>query len=607
MGRMARFRDRLYLLLYLSAALLPLSFVVTLVGFMALWLPEFWRVAAAVCGGIGLMVAVLVGRKSRSAPVAFVSFLICGVGTFLTLLAALYPLRALALFVLRAIPNVSLHWKLMAQLRPTPQLDLFDLITGAVLASFSLLVMIREAFHLHRRLRQLKNLPTAKTRSAAVGLAEFQGVYRVPDGCEPPHAGPAVKKTPFLLEDDTGRILVDPREAGRGLRRAASWWVIGELQHMEVPLNLGDGMPLYVIGTVAINRDAPPDARGPDALVVRPAPRAPDIKRFFPESGDDEQQIQLIGDALDKDTWQDIFFVTTGTEKDARRLFVRRARNILLSGGIAALLCTALALSALWRLYPPASTTPPEARALAADLQPEVRRLVRYLHHPEVGYRRYAVQQFPADFVKSQFEAALPMLMAMLEDRDHDLRLFAIGALAKVGLNEEHAQYRARIRGAAADSDERVRNIALGLLPDIGVPAEQALPLLRAALRRDNLWAESKTAAQTAHRYGAAGLELIPEMCMLLDHGTWWLAAPIATALAAFGEPALPHLRRLLPDVDPTVRGRMMGAISEILKEPDRFVDFCRELLGNDGDHHHSLQRARAGPDPRARIPRQRL
>ncbi len=121
-----------------------------------------------------------------------------------------------------------------------------------------------------KQIRQVRALPRSKARSAAIGLAEFEGTIRATsaDGHVSKSLSEAVQ--PFHLEDETGRILVDPRGATVRLRSGSGV----ALQANEIEEGLRDGDHVYVIGNVQLRDDAPPGGADSDSLVVRPLGQA---------------------------------------------------------------------------------------------------------------------------------------------------------------------------------------------------------------------------------------------------------------------------------------------------------------------------------------------
>ena len=142
--------------------------------------------------------------------------------------------------------------------------------------------------------RQPMNVPTAKARSAAIGLAELVGVARPVDGSDRPILKLVLGESetspheelvaPFYLEDASGRILIDPRgasiqpefqpnlEAGTReivlTRRVEPMTLTTPEVRMLLP-----GDPVYVIGNVQERGDVRPDAVSSERLVVKPLER----------------------------------------------------------------------------------------------------------------------------------------------------------------------------------------------------------------------------------------------------------------------------------------------------------------------------------------------
>ena len=117
-----------------------------------------------------------------------------------------------------------------------------------------------------KQIRQVKTLPRSKTRSAAIGLAEFEGTVRPMS--EDGYVSQLVSRPaqPFHLEDETGRILVDPRGATVRPRTTSGL----SLQINEIEEGLRDGDRVYVIGNVQRRDNVPAGAPEAETLVVRP-------------------------------------------------------------------------------------------------------------------------------------------------------------------------------------------------------------------------------------------------------------------------------------------------------------------------------------------------
>jgi hypothetical protein len=221
--------------------------------------------------------------------------------------AFLAPFRALTLFFSRFICDASFN-AFSGPCAPFT-LSLADGFVGAAgtvlaftagLVTVSVLVMQKH---------QVANLSTSTTRGAAVGLAEFKGIVRKTqdrptlrheegDGAILPEehilyyqiAAPTgsvrlrQRWQRFYLEDDTGRILVDPRGArfwdGKGSPFFEPVRKILLTKRISRPLpnpyqlemrSLKEGDRIYAIGAVQRDPDAPLAAADEDALVVCPS------------------------------------------------------------------------------------------------------------------------------------------------------------------------------------------------------------------------------------------------------------------------------------------------------------------------------------------------
>jgi hypothetical protein len=114
-----------------------------------------------------------------------------------------------------------------------------------------------------KQVRLIRALPRSQARSAAVGLIELEGIarrvsYSSRDG--------QAEMQPFYVEDDTGRVRVDPR--GVVVR---PWGASGAaLQVNEVEDGIRDGDRIYVIGHAQPQLDEPSEKPWRGGLVIRP-------------------------------------------------------------------------------------------------------------------------------------------------------------------------------------------------------------------------------------------------------------------------------------------------------------------------------------------------
>lgn len=146
---------------------------------------------------------------------------------------------------------------------PQPSLQgwaAFCVVAGIIGFSTHCVYVLLEVPWRLKQIRQVRALPRSKARSAAIGLSEFEGTARAEGGdsvISPQREGRA---SAFYLEDETGRIRVEPQEAALRVPSVTS----PSLQLNEVEGGIRDGDHVYVIGF------AEPQATDSNELVVRP-------------------------------------------------------------------------------------------------------------------------------------------------------------------------------------------------------------------------------------------------------------------------------------------------------------------------------------------------
>lgn len=267
-------------------------------------------------------------------------------GVFLVLMIALFFLDVIRLIT----PGILWEFVDMAPgiLNTHPYFTVPDALLGLGAVIIVPVLIMRDYFWRTRQLQQLENLATSNAASAAVGLAELKG-RAVP---VEETAGPILSvrgsyfaiassananesdevRKPFYLEDDSGRILVDPADAKvweglgsalehlKGVREMAlrkRTKIIDRNDSVLAELQSGDHV--YVIGQVEQRADQPPDAADQPQLVIRP------------------RQQQGFRDALTKTLSgtrdiNDVFFLTDGDELSARDVLRDNRRTSLILG-----------------------------------------------------------------------------------------------------------------------------------------------------------------------------------------------------------------------------------------------------------------------------------
>jgi len=262
-------RPLLWLLwLALLSLFLP-ALLIAITPFMLL----FWLLA---------LIPIFVSEKFRlEMGITRGGYLLFGLAWPVLIITMIVPALALvagaALYFYGEIPQdllqlpALLHRKLSPDLRqlvPAPNLTLQDwagicIFAGAVgFGSHCVYALVEIPWRL-KQIRQVRALPRSRARSATMGLAEFEGVARLL-----PARGESKKEEmqPFLLEDETGHILVDPR--GVILRERFQAGIALQLNEVEKGIREGDRV--YVIGNVQRRNPGAAEDPGSDRLVVRP-------------------------------------------------------------------------------------------------------------------------------------------------------------------------------------------------------------------------------------------------------------------------------------------------------------------------------------------------
>lgn len=192
--------------------------------------------------------------------------------------------------------------------------------TGGAATLFAGRLLLVEAVWRYRQLRRVRMLATSKVRSVALGAAELRGRAVAAEHGHPPTSPISLDK-PFYLEDETGRIKIDPR--GAVLR--AGWFAHLGNRTAEMVLKpnadtdlhiLMPGDPLFVIGNVQ------PEG---NELVIKPTGAPHPLRALF-------LQPQSAGDLLwyRRDS-RDVFWVTNTSERGALRLATRGIAGVAMA------------------------------------------------------------------------------------------------------------------------------------------------------------------------------------------------------------------------------------------------------------------------------------
>lgn len=218
---------------------------------------------------IGIVPMLYFRERREGAGITVAGYLAWGLLLPVLFFSAAAPTAALvfaAVLHIDARTWPELHQLIAESGLTMPRLAVLAMVTGTIGVSSTLVFAFIDIPWRLKQIRQVRALPRSKARSAAIGLAEFEGIARAAGGRR--EITPSRKETaaPFHLDDGSGRILVDPREAAVRERSLAG----ASLTLNEIEEGIRDGDRVYVIGNVQWRDDAPADALESERLVVRP-------------------------------------------------------------------------------------------------------------------------------------------------------------------------------------------------------------------------------------------------------------------------------------------------------------------------------------------------
>jgi HEAT repeat protein len=460
-----------------------------------------------------------------------------------------------------AAPFFALSYALLDYLHlPQPVLPLFGSFGVTLMAwvravaavagiGMSLTYVFLDARWRLEQLRQIRDLPRSKTRSAAIGLAEFEGVARAaaPDQRRILPWNPEQPMPRFYLEDDTGRIAVDP--TGAKLRTGMAFHLGGQL--CEIYLGHGarkgqlwDGDPLYLIGNVQIDTDA-----GAGGVVVRPLATphysGPLWRLLFgKESPGSERKAA------------NVFFASDSREHGARRAIVSGLRQSVLFALIWTIASGWLLQREMQRFGQREYWTAETPASELVDPRAERDELVQALRSANQFERAAALNALWAR--RAEFEhdpdccpELAPALVARLKHEDAHVRDFAEYALAN--MRYDRARIVPEIARVLAFPDPGVRQSAAETLGRVKAEAEAALPPLVAALE---------------------------DPARPVQHAACHALAEYAEAMAL----AFQCLKERLDDPDEEVRKEAVRHLSRIQLDPLFAVPLWSELLNGADD-----------------------
>jgi len=286
-------------------------------------------VIAATVALMVLTVLIKPFARAGNTPLAALLISLCWVPVYVAGLLA--PARALVQLLHEILPYMPYNLGITGIENPRIMAFL-DLGVGLAGLGLGVLATYIDSIWRARQAAQLDLLPTSKARSAAVGLVELQGrACPVSTSAKGPilhynsRLAGLTRLEPFYLEDDTGRILIDPRASRFRTRwRTSFGGRIAEtvlkrreqLPDLSSPhvMTLHPGDPVYVIGAAQSDPAAPADAVDSERLVVRRA-----------NSGIFSTPLWQVSQGRIKPQHraEDIFFLTDSKEQVARKRIMK--------------------------------------------------------------------------------------------------------------------------------------------------------------------------------------------------------------------------------------------------------------------------------------------
>ncbi len=411
-----------------------------------------------------------------------------------------------------------------------PEFAGFNLVVGCAGLAVALFWLARDALWRIRQASQVENLPAAKSRSVALGLVELRGVARSADD----GAGPIVRLhwdmfdytpkqelRPFYLEDETGRVLVDPTDC-----RVRAGWVSdlgsvfgcheivlqGRVEKDDrwdaVTRTLMPGDPVYLIGNAEVNPKAPPSATDSDCLVIRPSSQSSLSLSLW-------QFLFGKADAVRGESIFNVFFLADRDEVSAKRLILNGFYTVC---GLA-LIWLACSVTLLWLAAHPVSPPPdswrnaywrgpqpnPDPSVLDMTRNERLFRFEKYIKDigPQsthaipalIEASQYQDRRFRVPAVnalgrvlpraRNEAQAAIPVLVDIVDNGRFDDRQAAILTLGKLGPLAKEAV--PSLVERLKEADDIIRYQAVRALGKIGPAARDAVPGLNALLQDPSL------------------------------------------------------------------------------------------------------------------------
>lgn len=531
---------------------------------------------------------------------------------YLAGIGAAFRALALAAYILIPVVRVPYHQpaELLGNIVWVARFDVFVGIAGVVVVLGSTMI---DTFWRLRQVRQLENLPTSRAASAARGIAEFAGIARSISAPDKPilyyenAAAPIIN--PFYLEDDSGRILVDP--VGAVFRSGRATSLTGRINEIvltrrfipaqinrQMSMELRDGDPVYLIGNVMTAENGERVVKP----LVEPGVTDPFLRLMLGKTS--------LPPARDI---QHVFFLSDTDERIARRHIVGGIKEIWAKG----IVCIALAMFLVSSQLPRAGEGTGHwtlSEVLTARLEPTERMemIAGYLLGESEQHRNSQglwLRQAPyaASLLKIKdlrenidlgnylwnevkgpnYRQVTPQLVRLARScPDRVLRRHAVWALGKVGAPPDQA-LPVLLEKLAADQYPDIRATAAHALPEVAPEARQdTVAALVAATddRESAVIAASLWALRTMKRL-QAGDGLPERIIPLLGHSDKNVRHEAANVLSHLGSGALPALDALMKaatDDESIVRNSAIVAIGDIGPEAAAAVPLLIDALGDE-------------------------
>jgi hypothetical protein len=452
--------------------------------------------------GMGVFFSIAVLLSGDSLRQSLLLFAFCALYLPAGLACVYVPIRSVSLLLDSFLPAWAAGTSGVVPEGELPLVDWSDRLAAMVTLGLVGFFYFRERRWLDLQRRQLENLATSRPSSVALGLVEVVG--RASAAGEPVRDGVLMTESdprPFHVEDDRGRILVDPRRRRDDSVSLARF--LG-LELTDVSLSGGElvaGDTVYVVGTASV-RDA--------EIVVHPR-RDPKASKSATPSFVSEIATWFRGPEKSASDYLDAFFVSDRGESAAALSLQRRKRRVMAVGLTIVALSSVMALTRHFRLRPPEIVFE-EAVFSRTGFPDSVHETILFLRHPHPDYRIAGARRLKETHPEVlDEETALELLKSAFPEA----REVAAHCLGSASFD---ASDRPFFGPAAARFDEngpRTQALVLRALGPLGFDAEEAVPLIAKGV--ESALHDVRTAAVE----GASAF-VVPELAPKLAPSLYW-------------------------------------------------------------------------------------